>query len=255
MIIQFNNLKRLCLIVLYGLHMTMSFGQQSAIQEAKEAFDNGEYVNAIQSYENIIDSGFTSAALHYNLGNAYFKSNDLGRAILHYEKSLKLKKDADTEYNLSVVNELKKDKLAQVEPFVLNQWWLALRNLMSSSSWAWVTWTVLLLMAGALCIWLLADNRKRRKQGFVIGLILLPVVIFSLVASLASKDAEVNPEYLVVLTETTTLYYAPDTLSKPVIQLHSGTKAEIGQYLSGWFMVNLSDGEEGWLKESDVGTI
>ena len=232
-----------------------SLAQSTSLLAAKEAYDAQNYSDAIEIYNNILEQGSASAALHYNLGNSYFKSGDVGRAILHYEKSLKLKNDPDTRHNLEIANELKKDNLAKVDPFVLNQWWLKIRDLMSSSAWAMLAWFIMLLVAVALGIWLLAAERSRRKLGFSIGVSLLPMGILCLIISFASKKAEEIPEHLIVLSENSVLYFAPDTLSDSIIELHPGTKAEIDQYLSGWYRVRLSDGEEGWLKEDEVSPI
>src|SRR5262244_1508037 len=58
--------------------------------KANQEYAQGHFKEAISGYEALVSAGQWSANLFYDLGNAYFKTNDFGRAILNYERALAL---------------------------------------------------------------------------------------------------------------------------------------------------------------------
>lgn len=124
-----------------GLH-----AQDEIFQRGNQLYQEGDFVGAIDAYEAVLAAGFESAALHYNLGNAYFKAGDLGRSILEWERALvRAPGDPDATANLELARSLTADA---VEP--LPRFWL-----LSALSW-WVGWlprSVLIGLVGGA--WLL----------------------------------------------------------------------------------------------------
>ena len=82
---------------------------------ANTAYINSDYHRAIDAYRQLILRGYASDKLYYNLANAYFKVGRYGKAILYYNRALRLAPgDADIRYNLDVANTFTKDKIAVV---------------------------------------------------------------------------------------------------------------------------------------------
>ena len=105
-------------------------GQEEIVARGNQAYEAGEYGTAVEAYEAVNSAGFTSAGLEFNLGNAYFKTGDLARSILHWERALSLSPgDADTRANLELARSLTVDA---VEPlptfwaFSAADWWVRL---------------------------------------------------------------------------------------------------------------------------------
>jgi len=106
-----NKIGYAVLLVLMALQV---IGQENnaLITEGNKAYADGLYNNAISSYTKVLDEGYESADLYYNLGNACFKTDDLASAILYYEKALKLSpNDDDIVFNLNVANSRITDKI------------------------------------------------------------------------------------------------------------------------------------------------
>ena len=83
---------------------------------ANTAYINSDYHRAIDAYRQLILRGYASDKLYYNLANAYFKVGRYGKAILYYNRALRLAPgDADIRYNLDVANTFTKDKIAAIE--------------------------------------------------------------------------------------------------------------------------------------------
>ena len=104
---------------------------------ANTAYIGADYEAAIKNYEQLLDSGYESARLYFNLGNAYFKKGMNGRAILNYNKALKLAPgNDDIRYNLSLANAYVQDKIEEVPVFFLKRWLIDLGNRLSGNTWA-----------------------------------------------------------------------------------------------------------------------
>ena len=55
---------------------------------ANKYYNSTKYLSAIDAYENILSEGWESSNLYYNLGNAYFRQNQIGQSIWAYHKAL-----------------------------------------------------------------------------------------------------------------------------------------------------------------------
>ncbi len=106
---MYNAMKRPLLLSLLWLSVCLLpsgylFAQADELwKEANEAYTAGDYPRAIALYDSIERQGYTSAPLFYNRGNAYFKTEQIGRAILYYSRAQRLDPgDADIRYNLSI---------------------------------------------------------------------------------------------------------------------------------------------------------
>ena len=121
--------------------------QAEIFEQGNQLYQEGDFTGAIEAYEAVRAAGFASPALYYNLGNAYFKSGDLGRSILEWERALvNSPSDPDARANLELARTLTADA---VEP--LPRFWL-----FAAVSW-WVQWlprTLLVFLVGGA--WLLA---------------------------------------------------------------------------------------------------
>ena len=104
---------------------------------ANTAYINADYHRAIDAYRQLLLRGYASDKLYYNLANAYFKVGRYGKAILFYNRALRLAPgDADIRYNLDVANTFTKDKIAVVPEFFLKGW---VRSVRTSLGWRGVS--------------------------------------------------------------------------------------------------------------------
>ena len=108
--------------------------------EANNLYNESKYEKSIELYYQILDSGFHSAELYFNLGNSFYKLNDIANSILFYEKSLKLNSnDKDAIYNLKMVNNAIIDDITKIpEPFIESQL-NKISNVMSFSLWSYIS--------------------------------------------------------------------------------------------------------------------
>src|SRR5690554_1504829 len=108
---------------------------------AAEAYRSQDFKRSIELYEKLINESISlnrvSAQLYYNLGNAYFRDNQLGQVILNYERALLLDPgDSDIRHNLRFANNRKVDRITPAGDIFISNWFKAIRNLYSSNTWA-----------------------------------------------------------------------------------------------------------------------
>lgn len=245
------------LILLLAIPVVVMAQEPSALfTKAKNAYDEGNYSAAIQDYQQILRQGIESASLHFNLGNAYFKSGEPGEAILHYEKAAKLApRDQDIKYNLQVARARIQDQINPPPMSFVMKMYNGIKYWFSLNELAWTT--ALLALLTSLFFagwWLLRSERLNRLAHslFIFGTILL---IFT-TPLLISRTLEAHQEkYGIVLDPELKVYSGPQTLSTEVFVIHEGTKVQVEREQDNWYKIRLLDGKEGWVQDQSVGVI
>lgn len=245
-------------ILLFLLCWQFTAWSQSSqlMEEANAAYANKTYDRAISTYEQLLSDGYSSDILHYNLGNAYFRTNHLGKAILHYEKALQLApSDDDIQHNLEVAYALQKDEMEPLPAFFLSSWWRGLRSQLSTNSWTIFGILLLWVAAGGFLLWLLGKERAQRKRGFLVGVIALVLCALPFSLAISRKSFDQHSKEAVVLAREAQLHFAPDTDSQVVLNIHEGLKVDLQDRISDWYKVRLPNGEVGWLPVEVVAEI
>jgi len=227
--------------------MTGTEGIQQ-FENANKAYNDKKFDEAIAAYETIIEQGFQSEELYYNLANCYFKKKQTAKAILNYERALIIDpNDEDILHNLNVTRSFLKDDISVIPPFFLARWWGGLRRQLSSTSWGIVGILVLWLGIGGLILWLIGKTRALKKKGFLAGIALVLLSIVPFFLAMNQAKLEKNSSRAIIMKSEIPLRSAPDELSTELILLHEGTKVEILDLIGSWNKVRLENGEQGWL--------
>ncbi len=219
-----------------------------ALEQARVHYDKGEYQEAIALYKTLLSEANSVPQLHYNLGNAYFRAGDLGRAILHYERGLKYAPgDEDLRFNLSVARSQQADQIEALPPFFLLHGWTSLRNLLAANTWGLLGLILFWAAAGGFAVWVLGRTRLWRKRGFLTAVLLLPLAILVFILAFNRKSFESHSRQAVVTAAETDLRIAPDPESRSLRPLHAGAKTWLEDQIGEWYKVRLENGEVGWI--------
>lgn len=257
-------MKRFYIIIfLTALFATTTGNMTAAERELDSMWDrantmyiNADYTGAIAVYDSILNSGYSSTKLYYNLGNAYFKAGQNGKAIVYYNKALALSPtDADTKYNLAVANSFVKDEIAEIPTFFLVKWLRSVRDLLGSNAWAIIS---LIALGCALCgllFYLLPEKKSLRQIGFWGGLTM--GLIFILTASFAAieKHERIDSSHAIIINSAVSVKSSPDNSSTDIFILHEGTKVKITNQYGDWSEIAIPNGSKGWLLNSVMETI
>lgn len=224
---------------------------EAAMQSGNSLYQNEDYEGAIEAYESVLELGYESAALYYNLGNSYFRVNNLGKAILNYEKALKHEPgDEDVIYNLRITQARTIDKIQEVPRIFISEWWNVIVTGLSVSGWGIVliiSYVLLILFVG---IYFLARSGSTQRLAFYAGSVNLAIVFLVLILFISSYNREAAASYGILLEDVITAKQSPHLQSSDAFVIHEGVKFEIEETLNDWAKIKLADGKIGWLPEN-----
>ena len=221
--------------------------------DANTAYINADYVAAIDGYEKLLDSGLESDRLYLNLGNAYFKRGMNGKAILNYNRALKLApSDDDIRYNLSIANAYVQDKIDAVPVFFAKRWLIGLGDSLSSNAWAALSLLFFALTLVGLGAYLLLRRVALQKAGFYGALVSVAAFALAVVYAAVGRSQRIHPAEAIVMSTAAPVKSSPDPQSKDIFVLHEGTKVAVGDSLGDWREIRIADGNKGWVQVSAI---
>lgn len=230
--------------------------QASIWKSAEDAYTVGDFDGAIRDYESLEKAGAVSSSLFYNLGNAFYRKGSVGKAILYYERALKLSPaDKDIRNNLEMARLQTLDKIDSVPQFILVEWVKNLRNKLSSNAWAIVSLVLLALSVALLLLCKFGRSTSSRRLYFVIAMIFLLFTIFSFLFSLSLARQATGNDTAVVVENIGSVKSSPAAGGNSIFVLHEGTKVKILESVEQWSKIEIQDGRQGWIKTSDIEVI
>lgn len=224
--------------------------------KANDAYSMGQYESALEDWLKIEGSGEHSYKLYCNLGNAYYKTGSMGKAILYYEKALKLNPAGeDAKINLQIAKLQTLDKIEVVPEFILSTWIKDIRNMMSSNSWAYVALGLFAVVALLMLLFKFAPTTGGRKFSFVMACIVMLLAIFAVLFSVSLRANANSDDQAIVMLPVSNVKSAPNATGSNLFILHEGSKLEILEEAGKWYRVEISDGRQGWIQKGDVEVI
>lgn len=216
--------------------------------KANDKYNAEEYEAAIEVYMNILDAGFESAALYYNLGNSYFKIQDIPSAILYFEKAKKLNPDdEDLDFNLKVARMQVLDKIEPLPELFFKTWWRNLISLFHSDIWTKFSIGFFILFFILFSFYLLSGFTRIRKLSFYTGLFVLVLSVFTFVLASQKFKLEKNLKEAIVFTPTITVKSSPNQNSVDLFVIHEGSKVQVIDEVGEWYKIRIANGSIGWL--------
>lgn len=241
----------------------LSASAASLAQQADSAYNREAYADAIRLYQESISTDGISSNILYNLGNAYYRDNQLGKAILSYERALTLdpsNKEAAT--NLNFVKTRIEDAPEDDSSFLSNVH-KSILSTFSPDAWAWIALALFIVMLCTIAAYIFSSNVAVRKFGFFGAIVMVFVFIYVIAIAYQTAGAYRNHESAIVIVPTTNLSSAPRSTrseKEKVVPIHEGTKVEILDSLSTpddpnvgkWYDVKINNSSRAWLNAADV---
>ncbi len=226
------------------------------VAQAAFEYDQGNYAEAAQKYEALVEAFNGAPDLYYALGNSYYKQQNFSRAILNYERCLQRDpSNADAKANLALAQLNCVDKIETIQPIIFVTWSNALRDLFSADAWGRLSILFFLLfLAGAGCYFFL-KKVAFRKAGFYSAFVMVCLSAISMYYANQQSYIKTAHEHAIVMTPTVTLRSTPAESGTQLLIIHEGLKVKVRQELSGWSEVELSDGNVGWMPSEQLEVI
>ncbi|NDV83749.1 tetratricopeptide repeat protein [Bacteroides sp. 51] len=221
--------------------------------DADSAYIKNDYSTAIQIYENLLQQG-ESAELYYNLGNSYYKSGDIARAILNYERALLLKPgNEDIRANLEIARSKTVDKIDAVPEIFFVSWTKSLINSISINAWA--RWGIIffILLIASLYFFIFSKQVTMKKVGFISSLVCLLFAVCTNMFASYQKKTLTNRNTAIIISPSVTIRSTPNENGTSLFVLHEGSKVVIkDNSMNSWKEITIEDGKVGWISSSDI---
>ena len=219
-----------------------------------EAYSAGDWDQAATDWSDVAATGLQSKELYFNLGNAWYKSGQVAKAILFYERALRLDpSDADVRYNLDFARNLTQDRIDEVPEFILKTWIRKVNYLLSSNAWAGLSLFLLALALGLGLLFLLGPTAGARRAGFFTGIAALLLALAAWGFARSQKADAERHDAAIVMRPVTSVTSSPSSdAAKSLFILHEGTKVKVLDEVSGFTDVELADGRRGWIPSGDI---
>ena len=218
--------------------------------KAAVSYEDKEYEIALELFKEIESLPLYSSDVYYNMANCYYKTHQKAKAVLYYEKALKLApNDEDVIFNLKLVQLQLVDKLSQIpQPFYI-KWMIKAKNLLSIDGWAKMGLLFMFLFS-ILIIWFLTSKNYMLKKKLFLGFSLTLILGLKSLA-MAYYSSTSQQESAILMDDNAYVKSAPSSQSEDLFILHEGTKILVLEEFNNWTKIKLSDGMIGWV-ESDV---
>ncbi|NIN01734.1 MAG: tetratricopeptide repeat protein [candidate division Zixibacteria bacterium] len=213
-------------------------------KKGNESYEEGKFDEAIEEYENILNLGVKNFRVFYNLGNAYFRQNELGKSILNYRRALVLEpRDEDAQANLSFAKLFTLDKVEERKINPLSNMLHSFLDLWSVDEFAMLASSFYTLTMALGILMLFKGSKRYVKMGFVAFLILMVVLGSSLFAKVYFESLD----YGVVVVPEAEVRSGPGDDYMLQFNGHEGLEFRVDEEAEGWYRISLPNGTRGWI--------
>ena len=220
---------------------------------ANTAYNEGNFEKAAATYEQILAQNLHSAALYYNLANAYFKQGELGKALLNYNRASRIAPgDEDIRHNQEYAEKMTKDSIEKIPEFFLTTWLRSVRGAMSCTAWTVLSIAMLAVALVMALLYLLAQRMSLRKVGFYTMAVALLLFVATSIFAISERNQLVGRSEAIVMSTAASVKSSPDRSATELFVLHEGTKVSIGATTDGWAEVRIADGRKGWIEDKRI---
>jgi len=246
-----RNILKIIFISILSFGSVVAADNKELWDSASENYDAGDYLKAIESYSKLIEKGYTSPQLYYNLGNAYFKSGSLGGAIWSYRRALKLDPGMEqARANLNYVREFNIDKIEVKGQGFITDIWTDITNAMSSNSFVIIFMAAWWAIGLALFLIILRPvNSYWPHYLLILGLV---VAILSGAASYTRITKDKLTRWGVLAADTADIREGPGSDFEKIEVGHEGLEFKILREREGDFLIELRNGLKGWVPTETV---
>lgn len=226
------------------------------LDSANTAYSKGDFERSVKLYENILSKGFESSELYFNLGNAYFKSNNIAFAVLNYERAKKINpNDEDINVNLKLANQKIEDKIDAAPQLFLTQWKNGIIEMMSEKAWSVLCILLITFALILFAVFISSGNRSFKQFGFFGGTVFIISAIATFFIAQHKYSVTKYNTGAIITSASVTVMGSPNEKGTKLFILHEGTKVDISQENEGWTEIKIANGNVGWVKGKDVTAI
>ena len=222
-------------------------------QSGLDYYQSRAYQNAKASLEKVLENNWESPELYYNLGNVYYRLNNISGAVWAYEMCLHHDPThEDAKFNLKLVNVNVKDRIAIPEAPIYLKLYMGIKERFTPNEWVKITLGLFVLFLLFVLV--------RKFWGYVWLLnfsenFMLILICITFLFSVHSIWSDSNISQGIIYTQSIDVLSEPNTQSITLFQVHEGLKVSITQNSRNWVEIELIDGKSGWISGNQIRAI
>lgn len=229
------------------------FPSEEIFSEGIKYYNEGEYGKAISSFMTILENGQHSSSLYFNLGNSFYKINDVANSIFYYEKALLLSpNDKDIVDNLSFSKNMLIDKIEILPTNQLKQFSNYVLGLLNVNKWLYLGLIILYISALFFLLYFFNSKSSLKKKYFIASIVSLFFAVFFFSAGITKNLNQKSNLFAIIFDEKIDFRSEPNYRSEVLFNLHEGTKVLIKEELNDWVFVEIQDGNKGWIETQSI---
>ncbi len=232
----------------------ISIAQEKALFDSANAdYARADYDKAIQKYEQINLEGKEAAELYFNLGNAYYKKAEIARALINYERALRLQPgNEDIRYNLDLANQRTEDKIEAAPEMFLIQWRESIAGFLNESGWAITCLFTFSASLFFLLIYFVSRIKVLKQTGFFSFFFLLLISFASFLFAFSISKEDKNRTEAIVTSSSVTVSGEPSEKGTKLFIIHAGCKVKLLEERSDWVEIKIANGNVGWIRSAQL---
>ena len=225
--------------------------------EADALYEQEKYTEAASAYEALLKTEGVAAEIYYNLGNCYYKLDEIPLAVLNYERAFLLDPgDGDIRANLALARGKTIDKVVPPSEMFFVTWWRDLTHCMSIDNWTILGIVAFILMLVGVLIYIFMSQLTARKVGVYGAMALLGVAVISNLAAVSQHLDQTHRTTAIILSPAVTVKSSPSNTSTDLFLIHEGSKVEIlDASMAEWMEVKFEEGKQGWIPANSLEVI
>lgn len=241
-------------LMIFFILSTLSLKAQATLfEEGNIVYNEGDFPKAVSLYEQTLLTGKHSAALYFNLGNAYYRLNKVAESIYYYEKAKQLDpKNEDVKVNSAFAQNMTIDAIEPLPESQLSQFQKSLYALANASIWSKIIILFVWLFAIFFSMYLLNKTVKFKKLFFLLSLFSIVLFMGSFTIKFFANVQQENKEYAIIFSNEINSWSEPNLRAEIQFTLHEGTKVELLDSLDEWKKIRIANGSEGWVKNASL---
>ncbi len=221
--------------------------------KANEAYVKKNYAVAIQLYNDLLANGYQNSDIYYNLGNAYLRNEELAKAILNYERALRLNpSNEDIKHNIAFANQKIVDEIDILPEFFVKKWLQNTIKLLSSNGWAILSLGLLITMLVIIALLFLSSIYKRRIFLFFLSSLIFLFFALSISFAFLQYKQLTKTDEAIITQSSVTVKSMPDLSGTELFTIHEGLKVTVTDSVGKWIEIILPNGNKGWVPSNSI---
>jgi len=242
-------LKSILLLLFIVINIFANDGLDELFQEAIQSFENKDYESSLDIFLSIENEGIKNPDLYYNIGNCFFRLNNIGSSILYYKRALKIDQNhSAAARNLEFVLTFTQDKQVEDESDPISTLWNKLLNALSLNTLAIIVLIVFLISIFLLILMFTRfRNRDKTSLIFTFSISIIIILLFCIISFIKWEHYTGETE-AVLLSKSTIGFSGPGEEFTRVFTIHEGMIFHIEKTENNWSLIKLPNGIGGWIQ-------